>query len=66
MGNRFVILVKKLLGTSCKLPFRGGSFNNGSNAGVFALNVNNPRTNTDNNRGFRSALLSWSDDSLLR
>ena len=39
---------------------------NTSNAGVFALNLNNVRTNSDVNRGFRSALLSWSDDELLR
>lgn len=41
-----------------RLPFRGGSFWDGANAGVFALNLNNPRSYSDNNRGFRSALLS--------
>jgi hypothetical protein len=40
------------------LPFRGGSFNNGVAAGVFALNLNNPRANSNNNIGFRAALLS--------
>ena len=66
MKSLFVTPVKSLMGISCKLPFRGGSFNNGANSGVFALNLNNPRTYSDNNRGFRSALLSWSDDDLSR
>lgn len=35
---------------------RGGNFNNGGNAGVFALNLNNTRTNSNNNIGFRAAL----------
>ncbi|MBZ4669405.1 MAG: hypothetical protein JG775_2558 [Defluviitaleaceae bacterium] len=40
---------------------RGGNFTNGGSAGVFALNLNNERTNSNNNVGFRSALLSQSD-----
>lgn len=36
---------------------RGGNWNNTSNAGVFMLNLNNPRTNTNSNIGFRSAVL---------
>jgi RNA-directed DNA polymerase len=36
---------------------RGGNWNNGSNAGVFALNLNNLRSNTNTNNGFRPALL---------
>jgi len=39
-----------------RLPNRGGNWNNGSNAGVFALNLNNPRSNTNTNIGFRPAL----------
>lgn len=35
---------------------RGGNWNNGSNAGVFAVNLNNDRTNTNSNIGFRPAL----------
>lgn len=38
------------------LPFRGGNWNNGAYAGVFALNLSNPRSNANNNIGFRSAL----------
>ena len=38
------------------LPFRGGSFWNFETAGVFALNLNNPRSNTNPSIGFRSAL----------
>lgn len=39
------------------LPFRGGNWDNGSNAGVFAVNLNDPRSNSNHNAGFRSALL---------
>lgn len=35
------------------LPFRGGNRNNGANAGLGALNLNNARTNSNNNIGFR-------------
>ena len=38
-----------------RLPIRGGNWNNGSNAGLGALNLNNPRSNSNNNIGFRSA-----------
>jgi len=40
-----------------RLPIRGGNWNNGSNAGVFALNLNNARTNRNWNIGFRPALI---------
>lgn len=36
--------------------YRGGNWNNGTNAGVFYLNGNNPRSNVNTNIGFRSAL----------
>jgi len=50
-----------------KLPIRGGNWNNGSNAGVFNLNLNNPRSNVNTNIGFRSALPSiWPEVSILR
>ncbi|MGO2497791.1 MAG: reverse transcriptase domain-containing protein [Vibrio litoralis] len=39
-----------------RLPIRGGNWNNTSNAGVAALNLNNDRTNRNTNRGFRPAL----------
>lgn len=32
----------------------GGNWNNGSNAGVWYANLNNNRTNSNNNVGFRS------------
>ena len=40
------------------LPLRGGNWNNGSRAGVFALNLNHTRANSDDNIGFRAAFLS--------
>jgi len=39
------------------LPIRGGNWNNQGNAGPFALNLNNPRSNSNSNIGFRPALL---------
>lgn len=39
-----------------RLPLRGGNWNNGSNAGLGALNLNNARSNTNSNIGFRPAL----------
>lgn len=35
-------------------PIAGGNWNNGSNAGVWALNLNNVRGNSNNNVGFRA------------
>ncbi len=35
-------------------PISGGNWNNGSNAGVWAFNLNNVRGNSNNNVGFRS------------
>ena len=49
-----------------RLPIAGGNWNNGSNAGVFELNVNNRRSNADSNIGFRSALLRTSEGAVLR
>jgi len=40
-----------------RLPIVGGNWNNESNAGLAALNLNNPRSNVNNNIGFRPALL---------
>lgn len=42
-----------------RLPICGGNWNNGSNAGVFNVNLNNTRTNSNSNIGFRSALPSY-------
>ncbi len=39
------------------MPRRGGNWNNGSEAGAFALNLNNERSNSNSNIGFRSAVL---------
>lgn len=41
------------------MPIAGGNWNNGASAGVFALNLNNLRSNSNNNIGFRSALPSY-------
>ena len=35
------------------VPIRGGNWNNAANAGVFALNLNNPRSNRNSNIGAR-------------
>jgi len=40
-----------------RLPCRGGCWNYGSAAGVFALNLSNPRSNSGSNRGFRAAFV---------
>ena len=40
---------------SLRAALAGGNWNNGMNAGVFALNLNNSPTNTNNNIGFRAA-----------
>ena len=39
-------------------PISGGNWNNSSNAGVWSLNLNNVRTNSNNNIGFRSDSVS--------
>ncbi len=39
-------------------PIAGGNWNNSSNAGVWAVNVNNSRTNSNNNVGSRAVI--WS------
>lgn len=38
------------------MAYCGGNWNNGGNAGVFNVNLNNPRSNSNDNLGFRSAL----------
>ena len=35
------------------VPIRGGNWNNGLNAGVSAVNLNNPRSNSNTNIGAR-------------
>lgn len=35
-------------------PIAGGNWNNSSNAGVWAVNFNNSRTNSNDNVGFRA------------
>ena len=39
-----------------RCAYRGGNWNNGANAGVFNVNLNNPRGNSNANIGGRSAL----------
>lgn len=47
-----------------RFPLRGGNWNNGTNAGLGALNVNNDRGNSNSNIGFRPALENASSTSL--
>lgn len=42
---------------------RGGSWGNGTDAGVFSLNGNNSRSSVDTDVGFRSALVRYYGDS---
>lgn len=46
--------------------YRGGNWNNGTNAGVFYLNGNNSRSNVNTNIGFRSALALFAMSCGLR
>ncbi len=39
-------------------PIASGNWNNGSNAGVWALNLNNVRGNSNNSVGFRADSIS--------
>ena len=41
-----------------RLPFRGGSFNDGSNSGIGSINFNFARSATSSNIGFRPAFVS--------
>ena len=43
--------------TGERMPKRGGNWNNGANAGLGALNLNNERSNSNTNIGFRFAFL---------
>lgn len=45
---------------------RGGNWNNGAGAGVFALNLNNPRAISNSNVGFRAASPPQPDIQSLR
>lgn len=40
-----------------RVPIRGGNWNNGALSGVFALNLNNDRSNVNTNIGARPALV---------
>ena len=48
------------------MPICGGNWNNTGNAGVFNVNLNNTRANSNSNIGFRSALPSMSESGRLR
>ena len=45
-----------------RLPIRGGGWSNASNAGVFALNLSNPRSHVGANIGFRAAFYCKTDN----
>lgn len=47
-----------------RFPLRGGNWNNGANAGLGYLNLNNSRANSNSNIGFRPALDTASSTSL--
>lgn len=44
-----------IFGSKSALPLRGGNWHEAGRAGVFALNLNNPRVNSWDNVGFRAA-----------
>jgi len=48
------------------MALRGGNWNNGAQAGVFTLNLNNLRSNTNTNIGFRPALYDSQKVMILR
>ena len=47
-------LNRELLDTVWLCPLRSANWNNGTNAGVWNLNLNNNRTNSNNNVSARS------------
>ena len=49
-----------------RMPNRGGNWNNAGNAGLAALNLNNDRTNTNTNRGFRRRFRSLTGQKCCR
>ncbi|MCO7643737.1 reverse transcriptase/maturase family protein [Pseudomonas sp. S 311-6] len=49
-----------------RLPIRGGNWNNGATAGLGALNLNNARSNANNNIGFRPRFRSPSKPEVAR
>jgi hypothetical protein len=51
-GNRLFVA---FAGGWFRCPYRGGNWNNGGNAGVFNVNLNNPRSNVNDNLGGRPA-----------
>lgn len=54
------------MNTRERFPLRGGNWNNAANAGVGALNLNNARSNTNSNIGFRPALDNARNNDLTR
>lgn len=48
------------------VPIRGGNWNNAANAGVFALNLHNARSNANTNIGARPALRACQKSSSYR
>ena len=49
-----------------KAVIRGGNWDNGANAGVFAFNANNGPSNWNDNIGFRCGRGVWPDGASLR
>jgi len=66
-----IVLGRRIIKTYFRLVVklavqRGGNWNNGANAGVFAGNLNNDATNTNNNIGFRCCQELKKDALFLR
>ena len=59
--------MKEGSGVNCeRLPYRGGNWNNAGNAGLAALNLNNARTNSNTNIGFRPRFRSLTGQKCCR
>lgn len=55
MAGLLLIVIRVQYGKYLNMcAIAGGNWNNGANTGVWALNLNNNRTNSNNNIGFRS------------
>jgi len=54
------------MGCFAAAAIRGGNWNNGTEAGVFAFNVNNAPSNWNTNIGFRSCSsdILWPESSI--
>lgn len=56
---------KGLVSNQLRLPYRGGNWNNTSNAGLGYVNLNNARSNTNTNIGVRPASAHFPKSEVL-